>query len=60
MAKKLDFAAVCSAYTGEVVHEFKGADIARGRQYWVAWCVGNYYRIVEVQNTSNGCILYVE
>lgn len=38
---------VCSVNTGEVLHEFKGLDLLLGEQYWTAWCVGQYYRIVE-------------
>ena len=40
-------ACVCSAKTGEIIHEFTGADLLRGKQYWGAWCVGHFYRIEE-------------
>lgn len=47
-----DDACVCNAKTGEVIHTFEGADLLRGRQYWRAWCIGHYYRIIGEDETE--------
>lgn len=51
---------VISSTTGEVIHQFTGADLLRGKQYWRAWCVGNFYRIVDEAEEDSLLGLYSE
>lgn len=43
---------VHSANTGKMIKEFSPMEIFMGKQYWTAWCVGQYYTIVEIKNET--------
>lgn len=43
---------VHSANTGKIIKEFSPMEIFMGKQYWTAWCVGQYYRIVDIKTET--------
>lgn len=50
-------AMVVSLYTGEILHEFTPIEMFMGKQYWTAWCVGQFYTIEDIVEEAN-CTTY--
>lgn len=51
---------VCSAETGEILHEFLPIELFMGRLYWTAWCRRQFYTIVETVEYTDETIYYVK